>query len=176
MGRPARLIAPVLHAPILPDVLPSGLTIVFCGSAAGRVSAQRRAYYAGPGNRFWPMLHAIGLTPHRLRPEEFPQVTRFGIGLTDVCKSESGADSQLSRQVYDAEGLRRKIRRTCPRVLAFNGLKPARAVLGRDATYGRQDQPLGSTIVFVLPSTSRAANGFWDERHWHELAKFLRGV
>ncbi|NIR58662.1 MAG: mismatch-specific DNA-glycosylase, partial [Gammaproteobacteria bacterium] len=33
---------------VLPDVLAENLDIVFCGSAAGRVSAARGAYYAHP--------------------------------------------------------------------------------------------------------------------------------
>jgi TDG/mug DNA glycosylase family protein len=37
---------------VLPDVLVPGLAVVFCGNAAGKVSAQRGAYYAGPGNYF----------------------------------------------------------------------------------------------------------------------------
>ncbi len=40
----------------------------FCGTAVGNVSAQRGAYYAGPGNMFWPTLHGAGLTPRRLQP------------------------------------------------------------------------------------------------------------
>ncbi len=43
---------------ILPDVLAPGLALVVCGSAAGTVSARVGAYYAGPGNRFWPTPHA----------------------------------------------------------------------------------------------------------------------
>ena len=34
----------------LPDILVPGLDIVFCGTAVSNVSAQRGAYYAGPGN------------------------------------------------------------------------------------------------------------------------------
>ena len=56
---------------ILPDVLGPGLRVVFCGSAASTVAAARGAPYAGPGNRFWPTLFEIGLTPRRFAPEEF---------------------------------------------------------------------------------------------------------
>ena len=42
---------------ILPDVLGPNLKVVFCGTAAGAVSAKRRAYYAGPGNKFWQTIH-----------------------------------------------------------------------------------------------------------------------
>jgi G:T/U-mismatch repair DNA glycosylase len=41
---------------VLPDLLRPGLRIVFCGTAAGTASARAGAYYAGPGNAFWPTL------------------------------------------------------------------------------------------------------------------------
>ena len=37
---------------VLPDLIKPGLKIVFCGTAAGTVSAKRGAYYAHPQNRF----------------------------------------------------------------------------------------------------------------------------
>src|SRR3546814_7604122 len=58
------------RAPVLPDVLAPGLRLVFCGSAAGRKSAELGAYYAGPGNKFWPTLYEIGLTPRHFRPQD----------------------------------------------------------------------------------------------------------
>lgn len=42
--------------PVPPDLLAPHLRLVFCGTAAGNVSAARGAYYAGPGNQFWPIL------------------------------------------------------------------------------------------------------------------------
>ncbi len=56
---------PMTH--VLLDLLRPGLRVVFCGTAAGAVSAAKGAYYAGPGNRFWPMLAKTGLTPRQLR-------------------------------------------------------------------------------------------------------------
>jgi double-stranded uracil-DNA glycosylase len=46
---------------VLPDILELNLSVVFCGSAASSRSASSRAYYAGPGNRFWMILHKVGL-------------------------------------------------------------------------------------------------------------------
>jgi TDG/mug DNA glycosylase family protein len=63
---------------ILPDLLAPGLNIVFCGTAVSAVSAARGAYYAGPGNAFWPTLYAVGLTPRRFEPEEYPSIIRLG--------------------------------------------------------------------------------------------------
>ena len=119
-----------MAAPVLPDVLPdvlgSGLSIVFCGSAAGAASAQAGAYYAGPGNRFWPTLYRVGLTLRILAPAEFHTVRRYGIGLTDLCKTELGADSGLSGEADDTAALAAKIARYRPAVLAFNGKRAAR--------------------------------------------------
>jgi TDG/mug DNA glycosylase family protein len=93
---------------VLPDVLGPGLKVVFCGSAVGSASARVGAYYAGPGNKFWPTLQRIGLTPRRLAPAEFRSVVAFGIGLTDLCKSLSGADRALTASADDVAGLAAK--------------------------------------------------------------------
>ena len=93
-------------AHVLPDVLEPGLRIVFCGTAAGTVSARRGAYYAHPQNRFWPALHAIGLTPRLMRPEDYPELPRWGLGLTDLAKHVSGMDRELPAGALGARGLR----------------------------------------------------------------------
>ena len=80
---------------VLPDVIRPELKIVFCGTAAGNVSAARGAYYAHPQNRFWSALHAFGLTPRKLRPEDYPELPQWGLGLTDIAKHVSGMDRQL---------------------------------------------------------------------------------
>jgi len=65
---------------ILPDLLSPGLRVVSCGTAAGTASATARAYYAGPGNRFWSILHDTGLTPRRLAPHDFRCLPEWGSG------------------------------------------------------------------------------------------------
>lgn len=161
---------------MLPDVLMAGLGVVFCGTAAGAQSARAGAYYAGRGNKFWRTLYATGLTPRLLEPADFRSVTQYGIGLTDIAKTYSGADSGLRRGHFDADGLRHKIEEYAPRVFAFNGKKAAQAFYGiNDLAYGRQAKAVGSTVIFVLPSTSGAASGFWDVRDWQRLAEAVRG-
>ena len=59
------------------------------------MAARVGAPYAGPGNRFWSILHETGLTPRLLLPQEFRDLPRYGIGLTDVAKLASGSDSSL---------------------------------------------------------------------------------
>jgi TDG/mug DNA glycosylase family protein len=159
---------------VLDDVLRPGLRIVFCGSAVGAASALRQAYYAGPGNQFWPILFRVGLTDRQLAPEEFRTVLDFGIGLTDINKLESGSDRSLTPTSSDAVGLRTRILQFTPAVLAFNGKRSAQAYFGpkrKPLHYGLQEDTIGATRIFVLPSTSGAARGFWDESHWHALAE-----
>ena len=160
---------------VLPDVLGPGLRIVFCGSAAGAASARAGAYYAGPGNRFWPTLHRVGLTPRLVAPAEFRTVQQYGIGLTDLCKTESGADSGLSAKADDAAALSAKIACHRPAVLAFNGKRAARVFLGAASIdYGEQTQRIGETAIHVLPSTSGAARRWWDEAFWRRVAQAVR--
>lgn len=157
-------------AHVLPDLLADGLPIVFCGSAAGRASARAGAYYAGPGNQFWPTLRAIGLTPRLLRPQEFDEVLGLGIGLTDMAKTVSGADAELPTGADDVAGLRHKIEHYRPAILAFVGKRAGRAFLARPVEYGPQPETVGRTSLFVLPSPSGAARRWWDEAWWHALA------
>ena len=164
---------------ILPDVLEPGLRVVFCGTQAGAASARRGAYYAGPGNKFWPVLHEIGLVPVRLRPEEFRTLPRYGIGLTDVAKRTSGPDSALRGGHFDVAGFTARIAANRPRILAFNGKRAAQAALviseGRLA-YGLQTQRLAGADIYVLPSTSGAAAGFWSIEPWKQLAMAVTGT
>jgi len=161
---------------ILPDILAPGLGLVVCGSAAGTRSAEVGAYYAGPGNQFWGMLYRVGLTPALLRPADFRTVIQYGIGLTDIVKTSFGADSSLKPADFDREALRRRIETFQPRVLAFNGKHSASAFFGRSVAYGHQfGQDIGTTKVYVAPSTSGAARGFWDESLWRRVAEEVQG-
>lgn len=159
---------------ILPDVLQHHLALVFCGTAAGRRSAAEQAYYAHPGNLFWRALFEAGLTPRRMAPVEFPQLSELGIGLTDLGKHHSGNDDQLPPDAFDAMSLHRKIERYQPRLLAFTSKNAARAALGRGVDYGLQQERIGRTQLFVLPSPSGQARGHWDLGPWRELAALVR--
>jgi len=158
---------------VLDDLLRPDLRVVFCGTQAGRASAERRAYYAGRGNRFWSTLFEVELTPALLRPERYADLLEHGIGLTDVAKATSGPDADLRRLHFDVDGFRRKISLNQPRFVAFNGKRSASVALEIPApklAYGAQAATIGGASVFVLPSTSGAAAAFWDRRPWAELA------
>ena len=160
---------------ILPDVLAPGLSIVFCGTAAGTESARRRAYYAHPQNRFWRVLHEAGLTPRRLAPAEFALLPDFGLGLTDIAKYVSGMDSQLPRGALGrapCEALFARIALATPTILAFTSLTAGRRYLGRDgAGYGPQPERIGETAIWLLPSPSPTATWKWDRAPWLALGE-----
>jgi double-stranded uracil-DNA glycosylase len=161
---------------VLPDLLQPGLALVFCGTAAGKRSAAERAYYAHPGNLFWRALFEAGLTPRLLMPAEFPQLPRYGIGLTDLAKRHSGNDDELPRDAFDAPALFAKIERYAPRLLAFTSKNAARAALGHATGYGLLDQTVGRTQLFVLPSPSGQARGHWALAPWLALSELYRAV
>ena len=162
-------------APILPDVLEPGLRIAFCGYAPGTASAKAGAYYAGPGNRFWRTLHEVGLIPVLLLPAEFTRLPEFGIGLTDISKTASGSDQEVGRRGVDPARLVATVTAASPTHLAFNGKNAARGALGRPVDYGPQPERIGNATLWVLPSTSGAARGYWDIEPWRQLAAATPG-
>ena len=147
---------------LVPDLLAPGLDLVFCGTAPSPASFKARAYYANPGNAFWPTLNAVGLTPERFSPDRYPELLTLGIGLTDLNKTEYGSDHELSAQAMDARALHAKLRRFRPAAIAFTSKHAAALALGIKApSYGRQAEPLEGAIAFVLASPSGRARSFW---------------
>lgn len=158
------------------DLLKPGLDLVICGTAAGRRSAKTGQYYANPRNCFWQILADVGLTPRKLSPREYHQLTNFGIGLTDLAKFYSGSDAGLREEHFDVDGFRRKIEVMQPRVLAFNGKKAAEVYFDtKEVGWGRQKGQIRATIPFVLPSTS-GTNGHWNKDHWVACAAFVKNL
>jgi TDG/mug DNA glycosylase family protein len=161
---------------VLPDVLGPNLKVVFCGSAAGTQSAQAGAYYAGRGNKFWPTLHMTGLTDRRLQPAEFRSVLEYDIGLTDLAKFASGADSTLKPSDFDVDRVRLQIVRHHPFALAFTSKKAGGTFLGGKRNYGLQPESVGRTRIYILPSPSGLASGHWAPRWWQQLADDARAT
>lgn len=159
---------------VLPDVLQDDLVLVFCGTAASRVSAREGAYYAKSSNAFWRALHETGITPRKFAPREFLRLLELRIGLTDVAKRAIGSDSRLRRSDFSPDCLSEKIRRHHPQIVAFTSKAAWRAwarLSTADAvSYGWQRASVGPSKFFVLPSPSGAARGYWDLSYWQELA------
>lgn len=163
---------------MLEDVIVNNLDVVFCGTAKGKTSYEKGYYYAGSGNKFYRVLYEAEFTPEKLKPSDCYSVNSYRIGLTDLVHSEYGNDNEIKDASYDVEGLVRKIKLYKPKFIAFNGKKSASFVLGyRGITslveYGLQKMVIGSTKIYVLPSTSGSARRFWDSRYWIELKSLI---
>ena len=159
---------------MLNDLLTPNLSLVFCGTAAGTTSAKRGQYYAGKGNKFWRTLFETGLTLRQLDPSEYQLLLTFGIGLTDIVKGQSGMDNAIDFRRASRESFWEKILRCRPGILCFNGKKAAQAFLGgKSPNFSLQPVAIGITRLFVAPSTSGAASGYWDISIWQDLSDLL---
>jgi len=165
--------------PVLPDLLQTGLSAVFCGTAPGHVSAAAGHYYAHPQNKFWRTLHTTGLTPRLLAPAEFRDLIKYGIGLTDIAKFTSGQDNQLPKHSLGpaaALTLKQRVQEYQPAILAFTSLEGGRRFLGRRAMCGAQEERIGASRIWILPSPSPKAHWNWDEAIWRVLAEEIRAA
>ena len=159
---------------LVPDLLVPDLKLVFCGTAPSKASAAAKAYYAKPGNKFWPTLHAVGITPTRFAPQEYPALLALGVGLTDLCKVHSGVDAELPEGAFDRAALTRKLRKYQPTIVAFTSKNAAQSYFGHAVDYGwcaaNHTSRQASSRFFVLPSPSGLATRFFDIEIWREQA------
>jgi double-stranded uracil-DNA glycosylase len=173
MGEPVALppLPDVLH-----DLLEPSLQVVLCGTAASAVSAKASAYYANPQNKFWRILHETGLTPTQLQPHQFRDLLQHRIGLTDLVKTHSGMDHQVRFGADARVRLRASILKHQPKFLAFTSKTAGQTFLGGKRAYGEQSEMLAATCIWILPSTSGAANGAWRPEIWHAFAERVRAA
>jgi double-stranded uracil-DNA glycosylase len=164
----------------LPDVLGPHLDVVFCGINPGRFSAAAGAHFANPRNDFWRLLHDSGFTPRLLEPHEQHELPRLGVGVTNAAYRTTRGSGDLRRG--DFAGSRERLERIAselrPRAIAFVGKEAYRGVFGERPPLGLQEQTLGDTLLFVLPSTSpaNAAVPHRERLRWFQaLADLLRG-
>jgi len=177
----------------LPDLLASGLRLVFIGINPSVYSAERGHYFARRTNRFWPGLSRSRLSaPVRtalgrewLGPEDDASLLRFGIGFTDCVKVPSPNASTLRPADY-GEWTPRLLRQLAcyePVVACFQGVTGYRAfslhALGEKADrieLGPQQRLIGRTRLYVVPSPS-PANAHYrleDQIAWYDrLADYL---
>jgi len=160
---------------IVPDLLREDLALVLCGTAPSRASMEAAAYYAHPGNIFWKTLFDVGLTPRLVASKDYASLLAWDIGLTDLNKTEWGADSDLSPAGFDVASFSEKMRRYKPRRIAFTSKTAAASFLGRRAvSYGLQPETLGDSALFVLASTSGRASSHFTIEPWRALAHHVK--
>ena len=158
------------------DVIGPGLRVLFCGINPGLYTAYTGHHFAGPGNRFWPTLHAAGFTDRQLHPSEERLLLPLGYGVTNVVARATATAAELAPEEFVAGGraLARKVRRYRPRVLAVLGVGAYRVGFARPkATLGEQPERIGDTRVWVLPNPS-GLNANYQKADLARLFRALR--
>ena len=141
----------------IPDVIASGLRVLFVGINPGLYSGATGRHFARPGNRFWPTIHRAGFTPRLLAPDEPDALLELGIGITNIVNRTTATAAELSRHELIAGGgrLRETVAQYRPDVVAVLGVTAFRTAFERpSAAIGRHDERIVDTEVWVLPNPS----------------------
>ncbi|WP_309142043.1 G/U mismatch-specific DNA glycosylase [Actinosynnema pretiosum] len=147
----------------LPDLLAPGLSALLCGINPGGRSAVTGHHYAGPGNRFWRVLHLAGFTPRLLAPSEQALLPVFGIGLTNLVARPTARAAELgaAELVAGAGRLTGLVERHRPGAVAVVGVSAYRVAFRRPrAVVGPQDVALACAPLWVLPNPSGLNAGY----------------
>jgi TDG/mug DNA glycosylase family protein len=163
---------------VLRDLLQDSLRVVLCGTAAGTTSAAARAYYAHKQNKFWRILHETRLTSEQLAPHQYRDLLQYRIGLTDLVKIHAGMDRATLPKLTDKDRTRLSdaIAACGPEFLAFTSKTAGQRFFDGKRDYGEQIERIADTRIWILPSTSGAANGSWRPELWHRFADQVRAA
>ena len=141
----------------LPDVLAPDLRVLLVGINPGLYSAAIGHHFGRPGNRFWKVLAASGLTPKLLTPYEDHTLPQYRLGLTNVVGRTTARAEELALDELrqGARNLERKVVKYAPRVVAVLGVTAYRAAFARPkAQLGLQAEPLADAKLWILPNPS----------------------
>jgi double-stranded uracil-DNA glycosylase len=137
--------------------------LLFVGINPGLWTAAAGAHFARRGNRFWPALHAAGITPRLvdasggMSDADLRMVLDLGIGITNLAAvATARADELTADELRDGgRALLELVARRRPAVVAVLGVTAYRQAFGaRDTSIGRQAQPLAAAELWVLPNPS----------------------
>lgn len=163
----------------LEDALRPGLRLVICGYNPSITSGQTGHHYAHPGNRFWRVLYAAGLTERLYAPGEDRALLEQGIGFTNLAPRPTRRADELTRAEIraGADALRAKLERLRPRAVAYTGsgvyrwFRPGVAV-----AWGVQPTSAVPGVAdVVVPSPSGLNRMTFDQlvEHYRALRPFL---
>jgi TDG/mug DNA glycosylase family protein len=151
------------HGAAVDDLIDDRVRLLFVGINPGLWTAAVNAHFARRGNRFWPALHAAGITPRLvdvsdgMNAEDRELVLGLGIGITNIVPTASARADELSVDQLRAGAARLQatVLRWEPRVVAVLGLTAYRKAFAMGkAAQGRQDDHLAGAELWVLPNPS----------------------
>jgi double-stranded uracil-DNA glycosylase len=145
-----------------PDVLATGLDVVFCGINPAATADRDGHNFSHPSNRFWTVLHQAGFTDVRLRPEQERELLAYGCGITAVVTRATARASDVATAEFRSAQpeFEAKVQRYGPRVLAFLGKRALSAMVGSRIEFGAQTFDVAGASAWVLPNPSGLNRGF----------------
>ena len=161
------------------DLLEPGLKLLFCGYNPSLRSGQTGYHYAHPGNRFWRVLVAAGITERLYAPEEDARLLEAGIGFTNLCPRPTRRADELSSEEIrvGAEALQATLERYRPRAVAYTGIGVYKWIRATSkVSWGVQsDSAVPGVTDVVVPSPSGLNRMRFEElaEHYRVLAVFL---
>ncbi len=152
----------------LRDRIEPGVRVLFVGINPGIRSAQTGHHFAGYSNRFWKLLFDSKLVPERIDWHDDDRLPEWGFGITNLVARETRGIDTLTRDecLAGIDGLRSKIRRFEPEIVAFVGVSLYRWIFNAKGAVrlGPQRTTFEGAQVFVLPNPSgRNANFSYGE-------------
>lgn len=142
--------------------------LLVVGINPGLLSERVGAPFARPGNRFWPALHAAGITGmpidarSGLTADHHVELRRAGLGFTNIVARATATASELSREEYRAGGrvlevmvAEQRALRGGPAVVMVAGIGAYRLAFSRPrAKVGLQEESIGGAQTWVVPNPS----------------------
>lgn len=160
------------------DVIAPNLKVLFCGINPGLYTAAIGHHFGRPGNRFWPVLYAAGITPRLFSPYEERELLKFGYGITNIVARATATAAELTHEelLSGGKALEEKVHFQKPGILAILGLSAYRAAFRfQKAKSGPQDHYIGKTQVWVLPNPS-GLNAHYQLVELAELFRQLKDI
>ncbi len=172
------------------DVVVPRPRLLLVGINPGIRSAQLGHHFAGLGNPFWRLLHAAGITPSLLTPEDGGRLVELGIALTNVCARPTRSAVELTERDLDRgwSVLVRKCVRMKPGVVGLVGIsiytsyvrwsrRGQRGQIRPTPGPGAKPETIGGAPIFVVPNPSglnASYPGFEAKLVWYRaLATFV---
>jgi double-stranded uracil-DNA glycosylase len=146
-----------------PEILASGLKVVFCGINPAASAMVAGFNFSNPSNRFWSLLYLSGFTDVRLQPEEERRLLDYKCGITVVVPRPTRRADEVSPEEFRRARpeFERKIQRYAPRAIAFLGKRAFLAMTNTaDVAWGRQPTGIAGAATWVLPNPSGLNRSF----------------
>ncbi|MFD5869010.1 mismatch-specific DNA-glycosylase [Corynebacterium sp. NPDC060344] len=158
---------------VIDDINVDGCRLLVVGINPGLWTAKVGAPFARPGNRFWPALHAAGITPRLidardgLSDDDLRHLESAGLGFTNVVARATARAGELSNaeirdggRILEDKVARQREQRGGPEIVMVAGIGAFRTAFGATTAegekvgVGKQERGIGGAETWVVPNPS----------------------